>query len=79
MKVDLNTYRRNVKPQVKIYRELRPELKWQEIIQLTCAGTMAPLVVIGHFYGELYGFEDVQPYIESLMKFYGYTELVGKE
>lgn len=78
MVYDLNTYRRTIKPQIKEWCEAKggsPETHLSELALYTSC----PIVCVGYFMGELYGFTDVlKEKIDMLEKFYRVENIEGK-
>lgn len=81
MTIDLERYRRVIKPLIKLYveRQTRTVTKSQVCGPLAIA-TNCPIIAVAHFVGELYGFDaELTGYIDRLVAFYKVDAVINQE
>lgn len=82
MKIDINKYRCNLSWIENLFEKEKQKYDFDYMKTSTelAAVSHIPLIAILCFYGEIYGFnKDLIDKIESIIKFYGYTEIIGKK
>lgn len=78
MKVDLNKYIVNKKFVQSFYRQKKSLYDVGSTVGLLATSTGCPCVVVAFYLGEDIGFtEELVAIIGRLVKFYGYTEIIG--
>ena len=79
MTIDLNRYRINV-PLVESWIKFKKDKDPADLAGELAIATNVPIIAILHYIGETVGFSDkINADIESLKKFYGITQIIGKK
>lgn len=80
MTIDLNLYRRVIKPIVKNFVNKNPTKDKDVIIGEVAIYTNCHIVAVAYFMAELFGMsEELQETTDKLEKFYRYPEVINKE
>jgi hypothetical protein len=85
MTLDLNTYRHSVKPVVKIFcdrnkRDAANAVPVHELLGRIAVATSCPIIAVGYYVGELYGFSDeLNEKLRKLEEFYRIDSVTGKQ
>lgn len=78
MKVDITKYEANKAAIQRWYRS-KGQGNLVDFIPMVSCSTMVPCIVVAFYLAEIIGFTpDMISYIQSLIAFYGYTQIVGK-
>lgn len=78
MQIDLSSYEASKKVIVS-WLSSRKNRDLMYNISMASVITSCPCIVVAYFAGEAFGWtEELDTYIKSLIKFYGYTSIVNK-
>lgn len=80
MILDLDRYRRAIKPICKSFVEREPDADQNALISRIALGTNCPITAVAYFMAELYGLSpELIRRISVLRQFYGITTVKGLE
>lgn len=80
MIIDLNRYRRNIKPLVQYYVERNPDINKSDALTVVAGMTDCHIVAVGYYMAELFGMtEELRNSLDRLEKFYNYPIVVNKQ
>ncbi len=79
MTIDLNRYRRAIKPICKTWADREHKVPKHELCGSIAIATNCPIIAIGYYMSELYGMtEELQSFLTRLIAFYQVDDIVGK-
>jgi hypothetical protein len=76
VKIDLDSYRRVIKPLVELHVKRNPEQDLNNTLSVIAQTTTCHIVAVGYFLAELYGMNpNLRSKLDMLEKFYSYPEV----
>ena len=80
MKIDLNRYRKIIKPLVELYLKRNPEQKLHPTLSILAQTTNCHIIAVGYYIAELRGMEpELKSILDMLEQFYQLPEIENFE
>lgn len=80
MTIDLNRYRRNIKPIIEAFVTREPTADKNELIGRIALATTCPIIAVCYYMSELYGMSpELKAFIGRLVDFYKVDTILGEE
>jgi len=80
MILDLNRYRKTIKPLVKLHIARNPDSDLNMNLSMIAQSTSCHILAVSYYLGELFGFsEELESKIVRLQTFYHYVTVTNKE